>query len=220
MNLDFDLKRIVNILRFEIVEILKNTIVPASCLILALILFVIFIAPYQRYSSEFESKEQSLKSEIEVLSKNKDILVKARDSKEDLDKVLEQLNIFVPSERKPAIVSDILQNLGTANNFIIDVNQVAESSEANLIEVRFNGRAPGLTTTANFLSQIDSTKNSLYAVFNLALNEQPDSQITRVSFTTQTIFDTSKSVNNVLTPIPDILTSENYIRFRDKFKNQ
>lgn len=220
MNLDFDLKRIVNILRFEIVEILKNTIVPASCLILALILFVIFIAPYQRYSTEFESKEQSLKSEIEVLSKNKDILVKARDSKEDLDKVLEQLNIFVPSERKPAIVSDILQNLGTANNFIIDVNQVAESSEANLIEVRFNGRAPGLTTTANFLSQIDSTKNSLYAVFNLALNDQPDSQITRVSFTTQTIFDTSKSVNNVLTPIPDILTSENYIRFRDKFKNQ
>jgi len=220
MNLDFDLKRIVNILRFEIVEILKNTIVPASCLILALILFVIFIAPYQRYSSEFESKEQSLKSEIEVLSKNKDILVKARDSKDDLDKVLEQLNLFVPSERKPAIVSDILQNLGTANNFIIDVNQVAESSEANLIEVRFNGRAPGLTTTANFLSQIDSTKNSLYAVFNLALNEQPDSQITRVSFTTQTIFDTSKSVNNVLTPIPDILTSENYIRFRDKFKNQ
>lgn len=47
MNFDFDLKRIFNLIRFEFIEILKNTIVPASCFILSVVLFFIFVAPFK-----------------------------------------------------------------------------------------------------------------------------------------------------------------------------
>jgi hypothetical protein len=222
MNFDFDLKRIFNLIRFEFIEILKNTIVPASCFILSVVLFFIFVSPFQRYSSNFDSLEQSLSSEIDILKKNKDLVVKARTSSVELQKVSDQLITYVSTNPNPALVSGILQELALKNNFTnVDENRNIEGSEQNLIQVRFNGRAPGLTTTANFLNQIDASKDSLYAVFNLDISGiSGDTEFTRVSFTTQTIYDTSKNISDFLTPIPDVLSSQSYSRFRGKLNNQ
>lgn len=166
--------------------------------------------------------EQSLSSEIDILKKNKDIVVKARTSSVELQKVSDQLITYVSTNPNPALVSGILQELALKNNFTnVDENRNIEGSEQNLIQVRFNGRAPGLTTTANFLNQIDASKDSLYAVFNLDISgTSGDTEFTRVSFTTQTIYDTSKNISNFLTPIPDVLSSQSYSRFRDKLNKQ
>jgi len=220
MNIDFDLKRIFNLAKFEVVEILKNTIVPASCFILSIVLFFIFVAPFQRYSSNFDSLEQSLRSEIDILNKNKNLVVKARESSSELQRVSDQLITYVSTNPNPALVSGILQELALKNNFSnVDENRNIEGSEQNLIQVRFNGRAPGLTTTANFLNQIDATKDSLYAVFNLDINGiSEEAQFIRVSFTTQTIYDTSKTISNFLTPIPEVIDTNSYLRFKDSLE--
>ncbi|NBO36545.1 hypothetical protein EBU91_03270, partial [bacterium] len=59
------------------------------------------------------------------------------------------------------------------------------------------------------------TKDSLYAIRNLEIFRNQDEDFTRVSFLTQTIYDSSAAKLDPLSPLPNILDREDFKKFRE-----
>lgn len=224
MNLDLDVNQISKVMKFEIAEIAKSLIIPAICLITSLVLYVIFISPYSFIQETFGSSKEALESDISILRKNREILVQTREQIEPLKKASEQLTKFVSPNPNPALVSGILQDFASRTNFtLIEENRNVEVDPAlaqNIIEVRFNGRTIGVTSAVNFLNLINSTKDSLYAIRNLEIFKNQDEDFTRVSFLTQTIYDSSTVKLDPLSPIPNILEREDFKKFRESLESK
>jgi hypothetical protein len=219
MNIDFDSKQIMSVFKFEIAEIAKSLIIPFVCVLASIVLYVIFISPYSFIEQTFGSSKAALESDIAILEKNRAILVSSREQIEPLQKVSDQLVKYVSPNPNPALVSGILQDFAVQTNFtLVEENRNVEvdpSQGQNIIEVRFNGRTIGVTSAVNFLNLINSTKDSLYAIRNLEIFRNQDEDFTRVSFLTQTIYDSSAAKLDPLSPLPNILDREDFKKFRE-----
>jgi len=219
MNFDLDTKQIASVFKFEITEVAKSLIIPFVCIIVSITLYAIFISPYAYIQDISGSTKESLSKDISILERNRQILIQSREQKESLEKVSNQLTKYVSPNPDPAFVSGILQDYALQTNFtLVDENRNVESeaSEARtIIQVRFNGRTIGVTSAVNFLNLINSTKDSLYAIRNLEIFRNQDEDFTRVSFLTQTIFDSSVAKLDILSPIPNILEREDFKKFRE-----
>jgi len=219
MNFDLDTKQIASVFKFEITEVAKSLIIPFVCIIVSITLYAIFISPSAYIQDISGSTKESLSKDISILERNRQILIQSREQKESLEKVSNQLTKYVSPNPDPAFVSGILQDYALQTNFtLVDENRNVESeaSEARtIIQVRFNGRTIGVTSAVNFLNLINSTKDSLYAIRNLEIFRNQDEDFTRVSFLTQTIFDSSVAKLDILSPIPNILEREDFKKFRE-----
>jgi hypothetical protein len=96
----------------------------------------------------------------------------------------------------------------------IDENRSVTSSENDkkkLIEVRFNGRSPGMYSSINFLKSLVLNNSKLVKVVKLELTNVPNELFTRVSFNALSIYSPNPNKLNIETPIENLFQDPNFV---------
>lgn len=204
-----------------LLKTLNHLLIPIISFVLSLVLFFIFINPYNSYSSSFEQMKSSYEKTNQELKDNLVLLNQASTKKEKLEKFNSNLKSLVPDSANPSdVVGMIDKNANNLKFRAIDENRSISSQENDrkkLIEVRFNGRSPGIATSINFLKSLATDRNKLIKITKVELTNIPEELFTRVSFNAYSIFATPVSTVTIETPIDNVFADEKFVKILDSF---
>jgi hypothetical protein len=193
---------------------LKNLITPLVCLIVSLVLYFVFISPYNSYKSTFENLKSDYERSISNLNSNLVVLKKASENKEKLEKLSPALKSLVPDTANASDLVGLIDK--EANNFrfrSVDENRNITSNENDakkLIEVRFNGRSPGMASSINFLKKLATNNEKLIKITRLELTNIPEELFTRVSFNAFSIYSSTAPKTNIEDPLLNVFEDSKF----------
>jgi len=194
---------------------LKNLIIPIISFFSSVVLFLVFINPYNEYLAEFDNMRGELISTNKILENNLNVLQQATQNKDKLQKLDKDLISLIPDNANPSDLVGFIEKKATEFRFrSIDENRSVTSSENDkkkLIEVRFNGRSPGMNSSINFLKSLVLNNSKLVKVVKLELTNVPNELFTRVSFNALSIYSPNPNKLNIETPIENLFQDPNFV---------
>jgi len=194
---------------------LKNLIIPIISFFSSVVLFLVFINPYNEYLAEFDNMRGELISTNKILENNLNVLQQATQNKDKLQKLDKDLISLIPDNANPSDLVGFIEKKATEFRFrSIDENRSVTSSENDkkkLIEVRFNGRSPGMYSSINFLKSLVLNNSKLVKVVKLELTNVPNELFTRVSFNALSIYSPNPNKLNIETPIENLFQDPNFV---------
>jgi hypothetical protein len=200
---------------------LKNLIVPFVSFILILVLYFIFIGPYSTYAFSFPELKSKNELSIKILTTNLEIIQKASENKEKLQKLDTSLISLVPDSANASdLVGLIDKNANEYRLRTVDENRNVtnqENDKNRLIEVRFNGKAPGMGSSINFLKSMVTNNQKLIKISKLDLTNVPEELYTRISFNAFSIYSSPIPAYSTETPIENIFEDKKFIDLLNTF---
>lgn len=200
---------------------LKNLIIPFVSLLLSLVLYFIFISPFNTYRNSFQDLSNSYAKSIDTLKKNIEILKKASENKDKLSKLEPALKSLVPDSANASDLVGLIDNQANTFRFRnVDENRNITSTENDskkLIEVRFNGRSPGMASSINFLKSLSSSKEKLIKITRLELTNIPEELFTRVSFNAFSLYASPAPRTTVDTPLDNVFEDQKFNELLNSF---
>jgi hypothetical protein len=204
-----------------LLKTLNHLLIPIISLVLSLVLYFVFINPYNSYSASFDAMMNSYEKSNQELENNLKVLNQASEKKEKLEKFNSNLRSLVPDSANPSdVVGMIDKNANNLKFRTIDENRSISSQENDkkrLIEVRFNGRSPGIATSINFLKSLTTDRGKLIKITKVELTNIPEELFTRVSFNAYSIFAPPAVNVAVETPIQNVFADEKFVKLLDSF---
>ncbi len=200
---------------------LKNLVIPLICLLLSLVLYFVFINPYNTYRDSFQDLSNGYTKSIDTLKKNIEILKKASENKEKLVKLEPALKSLVPDSANASDLVGLIDKQANTFRFRnIDENRNITSNENDakkLIEVRFNGRSPGMASSINFLKSLANSKEKLIKITRLELTNIPEELFTRVSFNAFSLYASPAPRTTTETPLENVFEDQKFIDLLNSF---
>lgn len=200
---------------------LKNLVIPLICLLLSLVLYFVFINPYNTYRDSFQDLSNGYTKSIDTLKKNIEILKKASENKEKLVKLEPALKSLVPDSANASDLVGLVDNQANTFRFRnVDENRNITSNENDakkLIEVRFNGRSPGMASSINFLKSLANSKEKLIKITRLELTNIPEELFTRVSFNAFSLYASPAPRTTTETPLENVFEDQKFIDLLNSF---
>jgi hypothetical protein len=203
------------------VKILKNLIFPFVSALISIVLFFIFINPFYTYRDSFESLKLENEQTISVLTNNLKILEQVSANREKLDKLSPALKSLIPDSANASDLVGLIDK--EANNFrfrSIEENRNVtgvENDQKRLIEVRFNGRSPGMVSSINFLNSLNTNQEKIIKISTLELTNVPDELYTRVSFNAFSIYASPLPRTSVETPLINLFENPKFNNLLNSF---
>lgn len=200
---------------------LKNLVIPLICLLLSLVLYFVFINPYNTYRDSFQDLSNGYTKSIDTLKKNIEILKKASENKEKLVKLEPALKSLVPDSANASDLVGLIDKQANTFRFRnVDENRNITSNENDakkLIEVRFNGRSPGMASSINFLKSLANSKEKLIKITRLELTNIPEELFTRVSFNAFSLYASPAPRTTTETPLENVFEDQKFIDLLNSF---
>lgn len=207
-------------LRIDITKLLNHLIIPISSLIFIIVMYFIFIGPYLNQRSNFSRDEETLNSKIKILEEKKQILQKARESKEKLTSYRNVLNTLVPKEASASDLVGVLDVLSKSNNFTnVEENKNVispENARKRIVEIRFNGRTASVATALKFLDDIHKYPSKQFSLNRVEITANPEERFARVSFNSFSTFNSEVATYLPESPVVDILSNKTLMESLDK----
>jgi len=200
---------------------LKNLVIPLICVLLSLVLYFVFINPYNTYRDSFQDLSNGYTKSIDTLKKNIEILKKASENQEKLVKLEPALKSLVPDSANASDLVGLIDKQANTFRFRnIDENRNITSNENDakkLIEVRFNGRSPGMASSINFLKSLANSKEKLIKITRLELTNIPEELFTRVSFNAFSLYASPAPRTTTETPLENVFEDQKFIDLLNSF---
>lgn len=204
-----------------LLKTLNHLIIPIVSMILSLILFFVFINPYNNYLASFDEMKSGYETSINTISKNLAILKRSRDDFSKLEKFDMSLKSLVPDTANPSELVGLIDSKTEEFRFrTIDENRSVTSRENDrnfLIEVRFNGSSPGIVSTNNFLKSLLTDKTKLFKITSLQITNIPEELTTRVSFSAFSIYAPPFPQFSLETPLENVYADEKFTSLLETF---
>jgi hypothetical protein len=181
----------------------------------------VFISPYNSYKDSFGELSLGYNKSIDTLNKNIEVLKKASENKEKLSKLEPALKSLVPDSANASDLVGLVDN--EANNFRfrnVDENRNITSTENDskkLIEVRFNGRSPGMASSINFLKSLTNSKEKLIKITRLELTNIPEELFTRVSFNAFSLYASPAPKSTIESPLDNVFEDSKFNELLNSF---
>lgn len=205
----------------NLLKTIKNLIFPSVSLIISLVLYFVFVVPFNNYQNSFPALKSDYENSIKILSSNLIVLKKANESSEKLSKLLPILRSLVPDSANPSdIVGEIINNASESRLRSVDENRSItnpENDKKKLMEVRFNGRFPGMASSISFLKEIATSKEKLIKISRLELTNIPEELFTRVSFNAFSIYAGATPKKPFESPIEDLFSDSKFMELFNSF---
>jgi len=207
-----------------LLKTLKHLIFPLISLLISLVLYFVFISPFSSYISSFETLRQSYEKSNSNLQANIKVLEKVRNNQENILKLQENLKSLVPESANPSEITGLIDNQADAFRFrSTDENRSitsAENDRNKLIEVRYNGRSPGVASSINFLKALTINNEKLIKITRLELTNNPEELFTRISFNAFSIFSQATPKVSNETPIIDLFEDSNFMKLLNSVSSE
>lgn len=195
---------------------LKNLVIPIVSLISCIALFLIFITPYDEYVADFSRMKSNLETTNNNLSSNLKILEQTRQNKDKINKLKNSLVSLVPDTANPSDLVGLIDKNSNEYRFrTVDENRSMgnpENDKNKLMEVRFNGKSPGMNSSINFLKSLLINKSKLVKIIKLELTNVPEELFTRVSFNAFSIYASPPVKESIETPLEDLFADPEFMK--------
>lgn len=202
-------------------KLLKKLIFPVSSLIISLSLYFIFINSYLKNLATFDETKVNHENSINTLKSNLAVLETAEQKKDKILKLDDGLKSLIPESANPSDTVGLVGKKSEEFRFrTVDENRSVNSPENtknNLIEIRFNGRSPGMASSISFINSLVRSKVKLIKLTSLELTNVPDELYTRVSFNAFSIFSPSIPNFSMETPLENVFEDEKFMNMLNNF---
>jgi len=185
------------------------------------VLYFVFIRPYTVYADSFLDLKSKNELSIKTLTNNLEIIQKASENKEKLQKFDTALVSLVPESANASDLVGLIDR--NANEFrlrTVDENRNItnqDNDKKRLIEVRFNGKAPGMGSSINFLKSMVTNNQKLIKISKLELTNVPEELYTRISFNAFSIYASPTPSYTIETPIEDLFLDTKFNEMLNSF---